>query len=40
LYRKIREEFEEIAQPKLVVDTGGPMDAPLDLAREYLKASL
>jgi predicted kinase len=36
LYRKIREEFEEIVLPKLVVDTGGGMDVPLGEAREYL----
>jgi hypothetical protein len=36
LYRKIREEFEEIMEPKLVVDTGGAMEVPLAEARVYL----
>lgn len=36
LYRKIREEFEEIVEPKLVVDTGGEIGVPLEKAREYL----
>jgi predicted kinase len=36
LYRKIREEFEEIVLPKLVVDTGGELELPLEKAREYL----
>jgi predicted kinase len=34
LYRKIRDEFEEIVLPKLVVDTGGGL--ALGEAREYL----
>jgi predicted kinase len=34
LYRKIRDEFEEITYPKLVVDTGE--GAGLDGVREYL----
>jgi predicted kinase len=38
LYRKIRGEFEEIVLPKLVVDTGGEMEVPLEKAREYLKS--
>jgi len=38
LYLKIRGEFEEIAYPKLVVDTGGAMDGVLEKAREYLKS--
>jgi predicted kinase len=37
LYRKIRDEFEKIEYPKVVVDTGGAMDAPVAQAREYLK---
>ena len=37
LYRKIREEFEPIEYPKLVVDTGGALDASLIAAREFLK---
>jgi predicted kinase len=39
LYRKIRDEFETIEYPKLVVDTGGAMDAPVAGARAYLKIS-
>jgi hypothetical protein len=36
LYRKIREEFEEIVEAKLVVDTGGEVEVALAKAREYL----
>jgi len=36
LYRKIRDEFEVIEFPKLVVDTGGTLS--LDAVREYLKS--
>lgn len=38
LYLKIRDEFEEIAWPKLVVDTAGEMEASLAAAREYVMA--
>jgi predicted kinase len=37
LYRKIRDEFEEILYPKLVVDTGGAMESAAAVAREYLR---
>jgi len=37
LYREIRDQFEEIARPKLVVETGGPMEGAIAAAREYLK---
>jgi adenylylsulfate kinase len=36
LYLKIRDEFEEITYPKLVVDTGGAMS--LDGVREYIRS--
>ncbi len=36
LYRKVRAEFEEIARPKLIVDTGQPADTALTAARRYL----
>ncbi len=36
LYLRIRDQFEEIIQPKLVVDTGGEMEGALAGAREYL----
>ena len=36
LYLKIRDEFEEIALPKVVVDTGGKIEAPMAAAREFL----
>jgi predicted kinase len=39
LYGKIREQFEEIAQPKLVVDTGGTMEGAIAAVREYLQSS-
>jgi hypothetical protein len=39
LYRKIKDEFEEILYPKLVVDTGGAMEAGLGLAREYVRGA-
>jgi predicted kinase len=39
LYLRIRDQFEEIGYPKLVVDTGGAMELPLTAAREYLKRS-
>ena len=36
LYLKIRDEFEPIVRPKLVVDTGREMKASLIAAREFL----
>lgn len=39
LYLKIRDSFEVIEYPKLVVDTSGGMDRPLAEAREYLLSS-
>ena len=39
LYLKIRDQFEEIAQPKLVVDTGGAMEEAIAAARAYLTTS-
>ena len=39
LYLKIRDEFEEMALPKLVVDTGGEMEAAMVAAREFLAGS-
>jgi predicted kinase len=36
LYLKIRDEFEEITLPKLVVDTGREMEAAMAAAREFL----
>jgi predicted kinase len=38
LYRKIRAEFEEIVEPKLVVETGGGMEGALEEARGYLRS--
>ena len=35
LYLRIRDQFEEIVRPKLVVDTGG--DGAAEAVREYLK---
>lgn len=37
LYLRIRDEFEAMVWPKLVVDTGGEMEALLFVAREYLR---
>ena len=36
LYRKLQIEFEPIPPPKLVVDTGRPLDKCVDTARAYL----
>jgi predicted kinase len=36
LYLKIRDEFEEIALPKVVVDTGGKIEAAMAAARKFL----
>jgi predicted kinase len=36
LYLKIRDEFEPIALPKLVVDTGAKMDTSLKAALDYV----
>jgi predicted kinase len=36
LYLKIRDEFEAIALPKVVMDTGREMDAAMAAAREFL----
>jgi predicted kinase len=38
LYFKIRDQFEEIGYPKLVVDTGGSKKPPLAKVRDYLSA--
>lgn len=40
LYLKIRDEFEPIVLPKLVVDTGRGMEEAIAAAREYLKSKL
>jgi hypothetical protein len=37
---KIRDEFEPIVLPKLVVDTGRGMEEAIAAAREYLKSKL
>lgn len=36
LYRKLQSEFEPIPQPKLVIDTGEPLDQCVDTARASL----
>jgi predicted kinase len=36
LYAKIRDEFEEIELPKMVVDTGGEMEGAIGKVREYV----
>ena len=36
LYRKLQAEFEPIPQPKLVIDTGDPLDKCVDTALAYL----
>jgi thymidylate kinase len=36
LYRKLQAEFEPIPPPKLVIDTGEPLDKCIDTARPYL----
>lgn len=36
LYKKIRDGFEEISHPKMVVDTSGPTESALKMARDFL----
>jgi predicted kinase len=38
LYTKIRDQFEQIGEPKLVVDTGGEIETAMVMAREYLRS--
>lgn len=37
LYLKLQAEFEPVSQPKLVIDTGEPLDKCVDTARAYLR---
>jgi hypothetical protein len=39
LYRKVKQDFEPILQPKLELDTTGGIEGKLDLVQAYLTQS-